>query len=69
VEEIKKHSPGRAIRQMRRLLDLKRTYPSESFLKAIDQALHYGMVDLARLEQIILSHVAGDFFSIEDEDS
>jgi len=69
VEEVKKHSPGRAIRQMRRLLALKRTYPPESFRKAIDQALHYRMVDLARLEQIILSHVAGDFFNIEDEDS
>lgn len=68
VEEIKKHSPGRAIRQMRRLLDLKRTYPPESFCKAIEQALHYRMVDLARLEQIILSHVAGDFFNNIEED-
>jgi transposase len=69
VEEIKKHSPGRAIRQMRRILALKRTYPSESFRKAIEQALHYRMVDLARLEQIILSHVAGDFFSIEEDEN
>ena len=27
---------------------------------------HYGLFDLARLEQMILSHVAGDFFT-EDE--
>lgn len=69
VEEIKKHSPGRAIRQMRTLLALKRTYPAKPFLTAIERALHYAMVDLARLEQMILSHVAGDFFTIqEDED-
>jgi hypothetical protein len=68
VEEIKKHSPGRAIRQMRRLLALKRTYPAQPFLKAIEQALHYGMHDLARLEQMILSHVAGDFFNIQEDD-
>jgi transposase len=68
VEEIKKHSPGRAIRQMRTLLALKRTYPEKPFLTAIEQALHYGMVDLARLEQMILSHVAGDFFNIQEDD-
>jgi len=68
VEEIKKHSPGRAIRQMRTLLALKRTYPEKPFLTAIEQALHYGMVDLARLEQMILSQVAGDFFNIKEDD-
>jgi transposase len=64
--EIKSRSAGRAVRSMRRLLDLKRTYPHEAFEKAVLEALHYGLCDLARLEQMILSYVAGDFFS-EDE--
>jgi transposase len=68
VEEIKKRSPGRALRQMRKLLSLKRTYPSRPFLQAVEQALHFGMYDLARLEQMILSHVAGDFFNIKEDD-
>ena len=34
----------------------------------MEQALHYGMYDLARLEQMILSHVAGDFFNIKEDD-
>jgi len=68
VEEIKKRSPGRAMRQMRKLLSLKRTYPENPFLQAIEQALHYGMYDLSRLEQMILSHVAGDFFNINEDD-
>ncbi len=69
VEELKKRSPGRAVRQMRKLLEFKRTYPAQPFLKAVEHALHYGMYDLARLEQMILSYVAGDFFNIkEDED-
>jgi hypothetical protein len=68
VEEIKKRSPGRAIRQMRKLLSLKRTYPAQPFFQAIEQALHYGMHDLSRLEQMILSHVAGDFFNIKEDD-
>lgn len=68
VEEIKKRSPGRALRQMRKLLSLKRTYPAKPFLQAVEEALHYGMHDLARLEQMILSYVAGDFFNIKEDD-
>jgi transposase len=65
VKEIKNRSSGRAVRSLRRLLDLKRTYPHEAFEKAAIEALHYGLYDLARLEQMILSHVAGDFFTEE----
>ena len=54
------------MRSLRRLLDLKRTYPHEAFEKAIVEALRYGLFDLVRLEQMILSYVAGDFFN-EDE--
>ena len=68
VEGVKKRSPGRGMRQMRKLLSLKRTYPESPFLQAIEQALHYGMYDLSRLEQMILSHVAGDFFNIKEDD-
>ena len=68
VEELKRRSSGRGVMQMRRLLDLKRTYPPEAFAKAVVQALRYGLYDLARLEQMILSQVAGDFFTIEEEE-
>jgi len=67
VEELKRRSSGRGVRHMRRLLDLKRTYPPEAFKKAIVQALRYGLYDLSRLEQIILSQVQGDFFTIEED--
>ncbi len=68
VRELKKRSGGRAVRSLRRLLDLKRTYPPEAFEKALVQALRYGLYDLSRLERLILSQVAGDFFTIDDED-
>lgn len=68
VRELKRHSSGRGLRQMRRLLDLKRTYPEDAFKKAIKKALHYGLYDLSRLEQMILSCVAGDFFNIEESE-
>src|SRR4030042_6925429 len=65
VKELKRCAGGRGVRPMRKLLDLKRTYPPEAFEKALLQALRYGLYDLPRLEQMILSHVAGDFFTIE----
>ena len=68
VQALKTHSRGRGVRKMRQLLDLKRTYPEDAFEKALQDALHYGLYDLSRLEQMILSYVAGDFFKIEDEE-
>jgi transposase len=68
VKELKRRSGGRGIRSMRKLLDLKRTYPTEAFEKTILEALRYGLYDLPRLEQMILSHVAGDFFNIEEDE-
>jgi hypothetical protein len=55
-------SQGR--RALRRLIELQRTYPAGPFIAAIGQALHYGLFDLARLEDLILKHVAGDFFAL-----
>ena len=54
VAELKKRSHGRGVVKLRRLLHLKRTYPGEPFLKAIKQALKYGLFDLSRLENIVL---------------
>lgn len=66
VAEIKKRASGRGVARLRRLLNLKRTYPSDAFLGAIEQALHYGLYDLGRLERLILQRVAGDFFQLGD---
>jgi hypothetical protein len=67
VGELKKRSKGRGVWHLRRLLNLIRTYPPEAFEKAIVEATYYNLYDLSRIEQLILSHVAGDFFNIEDE--
>ena len=61
---LKKRSKGRGESKLRRLLTLQRTYPREAFIAAIEQALFYGLVDLGRLEGIILKNIADDFFSI-----
>ena len=66
VAALKHRAPGRGLGKLRRLLELKRTYPAEPFLAAVAQALHYGLFDLARLERLILEHVAGEFFDLEE---
>src|SRR5271170_3940551 len=62
---LEQRSNGWGRRALRRLIGLKRTYPSGPFIAAIEQALQYGMFDLGRLEALILKQVAGDFFALD----
>src|SRR5262249_53248611 len=64
---LKQRAYGRGVRALRRLLELKRSYPSGPFLAAIHQALRFGLFDLQRLETLILKQVAGDFFNLGGE--
>jgi len=68
--ELKKRSPGRGANAFKRLLYLQRTYPETAFLAALKQAHHYGLFNMRRLENLILDHVAGNFFHLDlEEDS
>ncbi|MFC1835588.1 hypothetical protein ACFL2Q_12770 [Thermodesulfobacteriota bacterium] len=60
---------GRGVVRLRKLLHLKRTHPPQAFLSAITRALLYGLYDLARLEKMILDHVAEDYFRLPKEDN
>ena len=68
VSGLKRRSPGRGVSRLRRLLTMRRTYPRQAFVAAIETALHYGLYDLHRLEHLILERVAGDFFQINLDD-
>ncbi len=68
VAGLKKRSPGRGVSRLRRLLAMRRTYPRQAFVAAIEKALQYGLYDLHRLEHLILERVAGDFFEITPDD-
>lgn len=65
VAEFKKHIRGRGIRPLNQLLYLKRTYPHDAFTAAITRAHTYGLYDLARLEELILKNIVGDFFNLK----
>lgn len=64
---LKQHSHGSGVRQLRRLLEMKRTFPKAPFAAALEQALRFGLFDLGRLENLILKHVAGDFFNVDSD--
>jgi len=68
VAELRKRSSGRGIQKLRRLLNLKRDYPADAFLAAVAKASAYGLYDLARLEKMVIDHVAGDFFRLSQEE-
>ena len=68
VQALVQHAPGRGAARLKRLLHLKRSYPTEPFLGAVAQALAYGLFDIARLEALILKRVRGDFFQLADSD-
>jgi hypothetical protein len=69
---LKQRGNGSGRRALRRLIEIKRTYPAGPFIAAIEQALQYGLFDLGRLEDLILKQIAGDFFALgvgEDDDA
>jgi len=62
VVELKKRTRYRSL--LKKLLVLKQTYPEESFNQAISRALRFGLYDLNRLEDLIVSLTAGKLFNL-----
>ena len=52
---------------LRQLLRLVREYPREPLRAAVQDAAHYGLYDLDRVERMILRRVARDYFLLEDD--
>jgi hypothetical protein len=65
LKELKRRVRGRGVNAFKRLLHLRQTYPRDAFLAAVENALHFGLFDLQRLEKTILEKVAGDFFQLD----
>jgi len=64
IASLKEISRGRGVLNLRRLLNLQRSYPEEPFMAGIKTAQKYRLYDLTRVEKIILKNVAGDFFEL-----
>ncbi len=71
VDALRKRHGGRAAKSVRRLHQIYLDYPTEAVVVAVRRALDFGLLDLNRIERMVLRHVAGDFFRLptrEDDD-
>jgi len=51
---------------LRQLLRMVREYPREPLLAAVQEASHYGLYDLDRLERMILRRITRDYFLLDE---
>jgi hypothetical protein len=65
LAQFKKQRPGAARRLIRRLHRLYLDYPDEPLLGAVREALHYGLLDVERIEKMVLRRIGEDFFRLE----
>jgi hypothetical protein len=68
VEALKKRYAGRSTRLLQRLHRMWIEYPQEPLDTALRVALEHGLVELHRIEALVLRHVAGDFFRLRPND-
>lgn len=67
IDALQRLHGGRAVRAIDRLHRLWSEYPTDAVERAIGIALAHGLLDLQRLERIVLREVAGDFFRLPVE--
>jgi hypothetical protein len=61
LKALKQHIGDRRA-PLRRLLSMLEEYPREAFLSALAQAEHYRLLDLDRLEKMVLRQIADEYF-------
>lgn len=68
VDAFKSRDGGRAMKAVKRLYRLYIDYPTESVVHVVRDVERYGLVDLARIEKLVLTHIAGAFFRLPIDD-
>jgi hypothetical protein len=68
VDALKKRNGGRAMKAVRRLHRVYLDYPTDSVVHIVRDIERFGLVDLARIEKLVLTHIAGEFFRLPLED-
>jgi hypothetical protein len=68
VEALRSKADGRIGPQIRRLNRMFIDYPTQELSKAAAQALHYGLLDLDRIERMLLRNIAGEYFRLSPQD-
>lgn len=68
VRRLEKHHGRRLIRPLRQLHRIYLDYPLEAIDSAVKQALQYGLLDILRIEKMILRELSGQYFLLPDVD-
>lgn len=68
ADGLRKRHGGQALKAMRRLHTLYLDYPTEVLVGAVETALEFGLLDLKRLESIVLQRTRGDFFRLPNDE-
>ncbi len=71
VDALQRRHGGRAVRAVRELHRLWRDYPTDAVRNAVRDALEFGLIDVLRIESMVLHRVAETMFNIpldEDDD-
>ncbi len=68
LDRLARHHGGRRAKHVRRLHRMYLDYPTEALDRAVSEALHHGLLDLGRIERMVLRYVAGDFFRLPLDD-
>ncbi len=64
VDRLRKGMGGRCGHAVRRLHRMFIDYPAQPLVDAVEQALKFGLTDLARIEKMALKNIAGDYFRL-----
>jgi len=64
VDALKKRDGGRALKAMRRLHRMYLDYPTPTLLQAVHEVEPFGLIDLTRIEKLVLGHLSGEFFRL-----
>ena len=68
IDALQKRYGGRAKKAVHRLHRLWSDYPTEPVRAAIAVALSHGLLDLERIDRMVLRRIAGDFFRLPTDD-
>lgn len=65
VDRLRKRDGGRALRAVRHLHRMYLDYPTPILVAATEEALSFGLIEVARIERMTLARIRGDFFRLE----
>lgn len=68
VAALKKNGKKQVTLALRQLLRMAREYPQEPFMSAVEDAAHFGLYDLKRVERMVIRRIATDFFRLKGDD-